>query len=482
MKEDSAKSVVSNFAYNAAYQILRMILPLITIPYVTRVLGAEKVGIYNYTYAIAMYFAMFAYLGFENYGNRLIAQVRDDQTKLNEAFSGAYTFQIASSLTAILLYIGYVLLFCRKNIEIAWIQIVYISSELFNISWLYFGLEKFKKTATVNFVVKLASFIAIFLFVKKPDDLPIYTLICSGALLTSALVLWTGVPRHVRFCRVPLKEILRHGKGTLILFFPVLVYSIYMSMDKIMLGNMASMVDVGLYSCAEKVTGVPYSIITALGVVMIPRMTSYISKGDSEKTLKYIKASMRFMLFLACGMSFGMIGVGKVFAPVFFGKEYVESGPLIMIIAPMIIVRACANVVRTQYLLPAGRDKDYIVSIVLGMVINLVFNALLIPTWKAAGAAIATLMTESFVALYQIAVCRKDIPVVRYTFRNWPFLVAGALMMIPVLLFGRAHSASVATLLEQIALGAAVYLILGGSYLFREEKDLIKALISREKS
>lgn len=481
MSKDSAKGIVSNFAYNVTYQVVRMILPLITIPYVSRVLGAENLGIYSYTYSVAVYFSMFAYLGFENYGNRLIARVKDDREALNRAFSGAYLFQIGSSILAIGLYIGYILLFCRNNAAIAWLQLLYISSELFNISWFYFGMEKFRKTATVNVVVRLLSFAAILLFVKKADDLPVYTCICAGSLLVSSLVLWVGLGRYVHFCRVSLKEVLHHGRGTIILFFPVLVYSVYSTMDKIMLGNMSSMVEVALYTNADKVVGVPYSVITALGVVMIPRMTNLISRGETEKTLEYLEVSMRFMLFLACGMCFGMIGVGKVFAPVFFGKEFIPSGPLIMIIAPMIVVRACANVVRTQYLLPMGRDKDYIVSIVIGLFINLIFNSLLIPPLKSAGAAIATLMTESFVALYQIFVCRKDIPVVRFTLSNWIYVVAGGIMCVPVYLYGMSHAATVKTLIVQILIGIIVYMMIGGWALYRKEGARIRSLLRRRR-
>lgn len=477
MENNGAKKVMSNFIYNLLFQVVRMILPLITIPYVSRVLGAEKLGIYNYTYTVAVYFAMIGYLGFENYGNRLIAQNRDNQERLNKAFSGAYTFQIISGLSAIVLYTIYVFFFCQKNQFVAWIQVLYVSSELFNISWFYFGLEKFKKTTFVNIFVRLLSFISILTFVKREEDLPIYTFICAITFLLSSILLWPGTRKYVKYVKVSISEVLYHAKGILILFFPVLVISVYRSMDKIMLGNMSSMVEVALYSNADKIVEVPYGVITALGVVMIPRMTNLISSGQKERTYKYIEISMRFMLFLACGMCFGMIGVGKVFAPVFFGNQFIKSGTLIMIIAPMVIVRACANVVRTQYLLPNKRDKDYIISILVGVVINLVFNSLLIPHFTSAGAAIATLMAESFVAGYQIFACRKEIPVGKYTFRNWFFIVAGIIMVIPVYLMGQILPTSVITLIEQIVVGVIIYVIVGGGYLYWNEKELVRSVL-----
>lgn len=212
-----------------------MILPLITIPYVSRVLGADNLGVYSYTYSVAVYFAMIGYLGFENYGNRLIAQNRGDQTQLDAAFSGAYAFQMLSGFLAVFLYIGYMMLFCRMNNMIAWIQIMYVSASLFDISWLYFGLEKFKKPAAISILARIAAFLAIFIFVKDRDDLSEYTVICSFSYLMSNVLLWPGIRRKVHFCRVPLKDILKHGRGTMILFFPVLIMCVYRSMDKIML-------------------------------------------------------------------------------------------------------------------------------------------------------------------------------------------------------------------------------------------------------
>ena len=143
---------------------------------------------------------------------------------------------------------------------------------------------------------------------------------------------------------------------------------------------------------------------------------------------------MRFMLFMACGMAFGMMAVGKVFAPVYFGKEFIACGTLIMVIAPMVIVRACANVVRTQYLLPNKRDKDYIISIVIGVVINLIFNTLMIPMWESTGAAIATL---------------------------------------------NKHSKSLSTLLIQVVMGMAIYLVAAGGYLVIKEKEMIRKILCR---
>lgn len=465
-------NVITNFIYSSGYQILKIVLPLITIPYVTRVLGADNLGIYNYTNACAVYFAMFAFLGFENYGNRLIAQKRDDQQELNRAFTSAYCLQIISSTIAIVAYTAYILVFCQDNRLIAWIQMLYIASEAFNVTWLYFGLEQFKTNVIINLIVRLLAFASTFLFVRDQNDLPLYTLICAGSTLLSTLLLWLHMRKYVSFVKVSLHDVRSHTKGCFILFFPVLVISIYRTMDKIMLGNMSMMSEVAIYSYADKIVEMPYGIIAALGVVMLPRMSNYYKNGEKQMAERSIEVSMRFMLFMSCAMAFGLMGIGRTFAPIYFGKAFTKCGTLIMVIAPMIIIRACANVVRTQYLLPNKRDKDYIISILIGVIINLVLNSLMIPKWESTGAAVATLFAESFVALYQIFACRKELPVVRYTLRNWFFLLAGMIMFGAIYMFGKSARVSLLTLIEQIGLGVLLYLIFAGGYLYLFDKEL----------
>lgn len=477
----TSKMIAKNFVYTTFYKILRIILPLVTVPYVTRVLGAEKLGIYDYTYSVVIYFQMFAFLGFENFGSRLIAENNKDKDQMNKVFSAAYYFQVIFSVLAIMAYIFYLIAFCKDNVEIAWIQMLYIVAEMFNISWLYFGLEKFKVTSTVNIIARLVSFAGIFLFVKSKNDLMLYSVFCAGTLLFSSLILWFGAFKYIKFVHVTVREIWEYGKGSLVLFFPVLVINIYRTMDKIMLGNIVGMTEVAIYSNADKIVEVPYMVLASLGVVTLPKMTIFAQDGEIEKTKYYIEKSMRVVMFMSCGMAFGMMAVGKVFAPVFFGKEFLASGILIMVIAPHVICRGSANVVRNQYLLPQKRDKDYIVSILIGVVINLAFNYIFIPLWGAVGAACATLLAESFVALYQIFICRKEIPVIRYTTSNIFFLIAGFIMFVPVYLYGNFHEDTISTLLIQIALGVAIYLVVAGPFIYFKEKDLIKSFISCRK-
>lgn len=171
-----------NFFYNIGYQILTVILPLISAPYVSRVLGAYNLGVYNYTYSVADYFILFAMVGVKNYGNRQIAMVRDDSEKLSRTFCAIYAFQLMSSLAMTVLYFLYVGIFDHENLAVSLAQSMYLMTAIVDISWFFFGMEEFKITVTRNAIIKIAGLICIFLFVKQRDDLLLYTYILAGSI------------------------------------------------------------------------------------------------------------------------------------------------------------------------------------------------------------------------------------------------------------------------------------------------------------
>ena len=170
---DGSKSnyIKQNYLYNVIYQLLLVLLPLLTAPYISRVLGTEGVGIYSYTYSIAYYFVLFAMLGINNYGNRAIAKVKDNSEELNRTFSSLLIFHIYISILTTIAYVFYCIFLVKDNTYIAILQVLYVLSGIFDINWFYFGMEKFKLTVTRNTIIKLLSVIAIFLFVKNENDL-----------------------------------------------------------------------------------------------------------------------------------------------------------------------------------------------------------------------------------------------------------------------------------------------------------------------
>lgn len=407
------KSENKNFIYNVVYQLLIYIFPLVTIPYVSRVLGVDNIGIYSYTYSIVYVFMLIALLGINNYGCRSIAQCRDNKDELSRQFISIYSFQLISSSISILAYIIFIATSDTKYTLISALQLIYLISVLFDINWFYFGLEKFKVTITRNLIVKVLSVICIFLFVKRRSDLWVYTLIMASAMLLSQLYLFTILHRFVFFVKVKVSDIFSNAKEIFVLFIPVIAFAVYRVMDKTMIGYFSSVTELGYYENAERIINIPISIIVALGTVMLPRM-SYLIKTDSESANNTINSSMKLALILASIMAIGAFAISEDISLLLFGPEFYKSGNIIKALAFTIIASAWANVIRTQYLIPRGKDNVYVASTIFGAIINLISNFIFIPIWGAYGACIGTLFAEFSVAIYQTIAVKKELPISKY--------------------------------------------------------------------
>jgi len=473
------KTLEKNFIYNVLYQLLVIVLPLITAPYIARTLGAESVGVYSYTYSVAQYFLLFAMLGISTHGNRCIASVKNDRDKLSREFCSIYSIQICTYTISMALYWGYLLLSHIDNRLIAGIQFLYVLSGAFDISWYYFGTEQFKITVTRNTIIKLTTVIFMFVFVHSPSDLWKYTLIMASGTFVSQIYLWKYIPKQVILRRVSFTEIKIHIKPIIILFIPVIAYSIYKLMDKIMLGNMTSYSQVGYYENAGKIINIPMGVITALGTVMLPRMSSIVSSGEREKARDYIRISIKLVTIMGSAIAFGLIGISDILVPIYFGTEYLPCISLINLLSVTVFFISWANVVRTQYLIPLRYDKIYVLSMVLGAFVNFVINYTLIPQFQGNGAAVGTIAAEFTVMITQMILIRHSLPIFRYCSQTIPYLFIGFIMQVVVGFYGRLRGESVSTLIAQILLGALVYSI-GCVVYFIVSKDEIGSLVFNE--
>lgn len=457
-------TVKKNFIYNIIYQLLILILPLITVPYVSRVLGSGGVGVYSYTYSIVSYFSLVCLLGINNYGNRTIAKCKSKK-EISINFWSIYSIQIFMTLLMTICYLIYIFTFENSYKMIAIIQIIYIISEMFNINWFFFGLEKFKITISRNIILKILSFILIFIFVKNENDVWKYTLILSMSTLISQIAIFPFLKKEINFEKITFSDIKKHIKPCLILFIPVIAVSLYKTMDKIMLGYLTNVNEVGFYEQAEKIINIPIAIITALGTVMLPRISNLVSKGDNEKVKYYIKKSLNFMMFLAFPICFGLIAISSDFVPLFLGNDFIKSSVLIYYLSFTIIFISFANVIRTEYLIPNEKDKIFVVSVIGGAIINLIVNYLLIPRYLSVGACIGTIIAEFFVMMYQVITIRKELPIFDYLKSISRFFITSLLMFIVVIMIKLLNLNSFITLIIQVVLGSLMYFILNIKYI-----------------
>ena len=458
-----------NFIYNIIYQILILILPLITVPYVSRIIGANGIGVYSYTYSIAYYFMLSAMLGLNNYGNRSIAKVRDDKEKLSKEFCSIYFFQIITSSIMIIIYFLYVVFFNNQYKQIALIQIIYVISAMFDINWFFFGIEKFKLTITRNTIVKILSLILIFSFVKTEKDVWKYTIILAGSTLLSNMFLFSCLRKYIKLVRINKNDVVKHLKPNLILFLPVIAVSIYKIMDKIMLGAMTTVTEVGYYENAEKITQVPIAIITAMGTVMMPRVTNMISNNQENLAKRIMDKTMPFIMFMTFPMVFGIITISKDFSLIFFGSEFEKSGYLIQLLSITIIFLAWGNVIRTQYLIPKERDKEYVISAFIGAIVNFILNCIFIPKYASIGACIGTIAAEFFVMFYQSWTIKNELPLKKYINTSLRFLLKSILMFIIIIIIGKfVHDNRLKRLIFQVSVGVVIYVILNIKYILND--------------
>lgn len=447
------------------YHIVTVCMPLLVTPIISRRLGALQLGVYSYTYAIAFYFYLFGMLGVKNYGSRSIARVKDNQDELNRTFSSIFSFQIISSLIMFVAYAFYSVVLCKKNILITYIQGILVFSSAFDISWLFFGLEMFKTTAIRNILVKAFSIILIILFVCCPSDLWKYTLIMASGSLFSQVTLWPLLRKNIKFIRPDWESIFSHFKPNLILFIQVISVNIFEYMDKIMLGLMVGMSELGYYASAEKLIQIPNSLVTALGTVMLPRISSYANHEDKNYVVSLTHKSMLISVFACSAITFGIIGVADVFVPFFFGEDFTPAISPVRTLAPMAIFISWGSVIRTQYLLPQMKDLQFLISTLIACGVNLIANYLCISVWGAQGAAIGTVCSEFLLCFIQTCMASKALPIRDCIKSCFPFIVFGIIMCLAI--YRIDIGGNVTSFIIRFSVGAFIYLFLAIIYIIK---------------
>ena len=470
-------SIKTNYIYNVTYQILLLITPLITTPYISRVLGAELIGIHSYCYSIATYFVLFIMLGVANYGNRSTARSRNDKKELSKMFSSIYATQMIRGVIVSILYYLYVLFFVSSYKTIALVNGIYVISAVFDISWFFFGLEQFKLTVTRNIVIKILSVISIILFVNDDSDLVLYSLIIVLSAFITNIYLWIFVFKHVSVFRVSWSDMSKHIIPELLLFIPIIAVSLYKILDKIMLGLMTTPDEVGFFTSSESIVSIPLSIVTALGPVMLPRISYLIANGEVEESQRYIGVSIQFSVMLSSAFAFGLVAISTNFVPVFFGDGF---DPCIVLLKGMpftIILISWANVIRTQYLIPNDADKEYIVSVVIGAFINVLMNLLLIRQLGSIGAMLSTITAESVVCIIQTKAVWGLLPIKEYIRDSIKYIIFGLIMAAGVSYIPQIIGNGLSALICQLFVGGLIYSALVCIILYKSKDNALVEII-----
>lgn len=471
-----AKSVKTNFIYSLAYQVLLLILPLVTMPYLSRVLGADGYGEYSYSYSVAYYFVLIAMLGVNNYGTRSVARHQGLIESISKEFWSIVWFQGLFSAAVLAVYIGYSV-FMADNLAVAAAWIPYVVSAGLDINWLFFGLEEFKVTVTRNFVIKLASFILIFILVKGENALLVYCLIMSLSFLVSVLALWPFLKGRVRFSKPTWEDVRIRIKPNLVLFVPVIAVSLYTVLGKVMLGQLSTYEQTAFFDVVLRIEQVPLAFISALGTVMLPRSANLLSSGNSEKARRYLGSSMWLAMSASFLFTFGIIGVSDFFAPLFWGDGFLPCAFLLVIASIEIPFMAWANVLRTQYLIPAGKDRAYTLSVLSGAGVSVVLNFILIPRCGALGAVCAIVAAEATVCLVQVCTAIRELPQKQWAKESAPSFLIGIAMLILLEVVKIPLGETVPNLVLLICAGALFFAVLLTAYCVKTDNAYFNQLV-----
>lgn len=430
-KTQKNKSIKLNYIYSVSYQILTLITPLITTPYLSRVLKVDGIGLYSYTSSLVSYFIMVAALGTLNYGNREISYLQADRKKRTRIFWEIELLSCISVAICLAAYLIFTIFIYHKYIDLLLIQSMCLISVAADIAWLLQGLEEFGKVVGRNVIFKIINIIFIFVAVRNKNDIIIYVAGMCILELLSNLSIWLYLPKYVDKPCIRELHPFSHLHATIALFVPTVATTIYTALDKTMLNSITgATIENGYYEQASKISKMVLTLITSLGAVMLPRIGRAFSENKMDEVKDLLYKSFRFVWFLGIPLCFGLMGIAHNFSPWFYGEGYDKVPNLLIILALLIPIIGVSNVIGIQYLITTKREHLLTRSVCIGAIVNFVFNMILIPHAYSYGAAIASVISELIISVIQLWYIRKELDIVKI-FRLTPkYLISGIIMLL----------------------------------------------------
>lgn len=456
---EKQKSIKKNYVFNTMYQVFALIVPLITAPYISRVLGASGVGVYSYANSIVSIFDVFALLGTSVYGQQIIAQCRDDKEKRSKNFFEIELICIFTTVLTLACWFFFIASIEKYKLYFIILTLNLISVGL-DISWFFAGLEDFSVTVLRSFIIKLLTVICIFVFVKDKDDLALYFIIQSAGQAIGNLSLW--IPLRSRVIKIPIStfRLKEHFKQTFVYFIPTIAGTVYNYFDKTMIGLITeSEAQNGYYEQAQKIVNMGYTVVASLNTVMASRIAYLFAKGNTEEIKRRFCTSSDFIAVLAYPIAFGIAGVSSTFVPWFFGEGYEPDILLLKIASPLVVLLAIHNFLSAQYLVPSGQRARSTWGVVTGSAVNFTLNSLLIPQFQAAGALIATIISEAAICMIYFYMSKKYIPFTIFFKSSVKPFICSLIMFLLIAFVGHRGSGTVIVII-QIGIGIISYYLL----------------------
>ena len=403
VKENSIKK---NFFMNVLMTLSTFIFPLITFPYVSRVLTPIGTGKVAMATSFVQYFVMFAQLGIPTYGIRAVAKVRDDREKLTKTVHELLLLSAATSVIAYIILFALIPTIPKLATEkpLYYVMSATIFLNCIGIDWMYRGLEQYTYITVRSIIFKFIALVCMFLFIHDQSDYVIYGFISILASSMSYVLNFINARKFIDMKWLGNYDFKPHLKAVAIFFAMSVATTVYTNLDTVMLGFMTSDVDIGYYNAAIKIKTVLVSIVTSLGAVLLPRASYYVEQNKMKDFRTISTKALDFVLVASIPVTIFFIYFARQGVMLLSGSAYMGAIQPMQILMPTCILIGVTNILGIQMLVPLGRERAVLNSEILGAVVDLVLNFLLIPKYAASGAAIGTLVAEISVFIYQVVV------------------------------------------------------------------------------
>lgn len=452
-------SLKLNFVLNTFLQILNMIAPLLTAPYVSRVLGVEQIGVFSYTYSINYYFVMIAGLGTATYGVIEIAKHRDSVEARSQAFWGIELITIIASISCIVIWVGLSLLY-KTYTDILLIMTLYLVAVILDVSWFFLGMERVQYSVLANAMFKIIGIVLTFAFVKKASDIGKYVCILSGTMMLGNASMWFFLPKFITKTKITVTDVWRHACGTMLYFIPTIASSVYMVLDKTLIGAIThSSSQNAYYEQATKIINLVKTItFTSLNTLLGSRMAYLFANNQTLEINSTRDFALEYVLTIGIGAAFGIGGISRIFVPIFFGEEFKLASDFLILMSPLIPIMGVSNLIGNLYYNPSGNRKKSTILLVICCLVNIILNMVLIPRYYGQGAIVASIIAESLITAMYIYYSRQFVTFSILVRLTWKKIIAGIIMLLYLIVVNHLINGTAVALAIQCGGGIVVYI------------------------
>lgn len=432
--------MAKNYFYNLLLTIANLLFPLLSFPYVSRVLGPEGIGKVQFVFSFAQYFALVASIGIPVYGMKEIAKYKNDIDGRSKIFSELIIIYVLSTVCLFLIYLSVIFAFPYFSAD----RGMYLGASLLvllgfsYIDWVYTGMEEFKSIALRSVLFKMIGLVLLYVFIKERSDFKNYLFIMIFSFLGNNILSFFLIKGKVKMVISGL-QLRRHMVPLFFILGTSLAASMYTDMDIVLLGFLSNDKTVGLYTAAVKLSKITLPFVTSMGVILMPKISKDFAEKNIGEVQKTLNQAFRFLVFFAIPIAFGLALLAPEFIALFSGKEFLPATNSMRLLSLLPLIIGFGHLFLYLILIPAGKNKEMFFCVLGGLSMSLLLNILLIPFFQAVGSSIANICSEIIVTLLYVYFIRKYFS---FTY-EWSLLakaVLSSLVFIPVVWLARDFS------------------------------------------